>query len=101
MAVCMTALLTGMNDNGPSNHSPREAEGETVGVCVCVCQGGTRAQTISTSHPKPPTVVPSTKTRVYINDIHTPMDEAELALRRFNIHIMVVETKEEWSCLAG
>lgn len=30
MAVCMTAPLTGMNDNGHSNHSPRGAEGETA-----------------------------------------------------------------------
>lgn len=36
MAVCMTAPLTGMDDNGHSNRSPREAAGETVGVCVCV-----------------------------------------------------------------
>lgn len=53
MAVCMTAPLTGMNGNGHGNHSPREAEGETV--CVSGERGrGTAAQTISTSHPKPP-----------------------------------------------
>lgn len=36
MTVCMTAPLTGVNDNGYSNQSSREAEGETVGVCMCV-----------------------------------------------------------------
>lgn len=42
MAVCMTAPLTGMNDNGHSNHSPRGAEGETARifvVCISVCTG--------------------------------------------------------------
>lgn len=35
----LTAPLTGMNDNGHSNHSPGEAEGETMGVCVCQGRG--------------------------------------------------------------
>lgn len=100
MAVCMTASLTGMNDNGHSNHSPREAEGETVGVCVCVSGervGAPGPRQSAPPHSKPPTVVPCTKTRVYIKDTqtHAQIDKTELAWSRFEPHIMVVGTKEE------
>lgn len=68
-------------------------------MCVCIRgEGrGTGAQTISTPHPKPPTVVPCTKTRVYIKDTqtHAQIDKTELAWSRFEPHIMVVGTKEE------
>lgn len=56
MAVCMTALLTGMNDNGHSDHPPREAEAETVGVCVSENKVGAPGPRHCTSRCKPPTV---------------------------------------------
>lgn len=54
--------------------TPLGRQRERLWVFVCVSGervGGTEAQTISTSLPKPPTVVPCTKTRVYINHTHT------------------------------
>lgn len=98
MAVCMTASLTGMNDNGHSNHSPREAEGETVGVCVCESGervGGTEAQTISTSHPKPPHSSALYKNKALRQHTHTHTHETKLAWSRFETDIMVAGTKEE------
>lgn len=64
----MTKLLTGMNDNGHSNHPPKGSGRRDCG-CLCVrSEGrGTGAERLSTSHPKPPTVVPSRKTRVFIH----------------------------------
>lgn len=53
--------------------SPLGKQRERLWVFVCVSGervGGTEIQTISTSLPKPPTVVPCTKTRAYINHTH-------------------------------
>lgn len=94
MAVCMTAALTGMNDNGHSNHSPLEKWREKL----LVCEGrglGYWGPNIQFLPPKLATVVPATKARLYINHTHTQTDETELALSHFEMHIMAAETKEE------
>lgn len=72
----MTAPLTGMNDNGYSNHSPQESrEGgrERMRVFVCV-SGGAAARTVPSLPPSLlpippplPPVVPCTKTNVCTN----------------------------------
>lgn len=89
MTVCMTALLIGMNDNGHSNHSPREAEGDIGGALMCVRGDGRGYRGPDT---QPPTVRLCIKTRV-INHTHT--SKTELAQSRFEMDIMVDGTKEE------
>lgn len=83
VAVCMTAPLTGISDNGRSNRSPREAEAATVGVCMCLSGEGGGGQTPPSR--SPPTAVPGTKTRVHIKHTHTHtrLEESELAPSRF------------------
>lgn len=66
MTVCMTALLTGMNDNGHSNHSPREAEGDIGGALMCV-RGDGRGYQGPDNPPAPPNSM-----ALYKNKGHKP-----------------------------
>lgn len=78
--------------------SPLGKQRERLWVFVCVSGervGGTEIQTISTSLPKPPTAVPCTKTRAYINHTHSHTNKTELARSRFETDIIMVGTKEE------
>lgn len=102
MAVCMTAPLTGTNDNGQSNRSPRAAE--RLWVFVCVRGKGQGTGSPDTQHLPPLAPLLHSSARYKNKEkthTHIQTGETELAWSSFKTHTVLSGTKEEWSSSAG